>query len=60
MAKALLPGKSKSDRGEPLCFGYNLGTCKKVDRGKVCDNGLHACTKLNCTQDHPHMSVSCD
>ena len=52
MPKALLPGKARNSNNEPLCFGYNLGTCKKCAPGQKCDKGVHACTKLGCIDTH--------
>jgi len=44
---ARIPGlegmPTRTSRGKPLCFGYNLGTCQDAAPGKVCSKGLHVC-----------------
>ena len=41
---------AKDPQGKPICFGFNLGTCKlKITKGR-CPRGFHMCWR--CYQDH--------
>ena len=40
---------SRTPQGEPICFGYNLGTCKQ---GASCPR-KHVCAVPNCYKNHP-------
>ena len=55
MPKALQGMNAKNDKGENLCFGYNLGTCLKCQPGAKCDKGLHCCCKCF----GPHSQLDC-
>ena len=51
--KALSPGVGKLANGEPICFGFNLGTCSaSVAPGGRCPRGHHVCTKIGCQRAH--------
>ena len=43
--QALLPGKSITEDGDRICFGYNLGTCRDAKPGERCKRGFHVCSK---------------
>ena len=48
----------RSNKGENLCFSYNLGRCvEKVENGR-CRRGLHVCCAPKCGGNHP--AISCD
>ena len=54
--KALLPnGQATDANGEPLCFGYSLGTCPhaNVQAGQKCPKGWHKCCFKGCSANHP-------
>ena len=53
MPKGLIGMHAKTDKGEPLCFGFNLGTCIKCQPGSTCNKGLHVCCK--CFGLHPQL-----
>ena len=53
MPKELQGMHSKNEKGEPLCYGYNLNTCIKCAPGSKCDKGLHICAK--CLGVHSQM-----
>ena len=47
-----------TNRGEPICFSYNLNTCsEKVDKGR-CSRGIHVCCAPKCGGAHP--AIGCD
>jgi len=48
-----LEGKNlKTPAGEPLCFGFNLGTCNAVPPGQRCSKGWHLCSEPGCGKPH--------
>ncbi|CAJ1410947.1 unnamed protein product [Effrenium voratum] len=47
MPKGLMGGVAFDDSNRPICFGYNLGTCKN---GPDCPKGRHVCCKAGCFQ----------
>ena len=55
MPEALRGMKSKNVNGEPLCFGFNLGSCIKCAPGSRCDKGFHECAKCL----GPHSQMDC-
>ena len=45
--------RARTNAGDPICFGYNLGTCNlQVNRGR-CDRGFHVCAIPKCGKHHP-------
>ena len=50
--QALLPGKSITEDGNRICFGYKFGTCRDARPGERCKRGFHVCSKLNCKAEH--------
>ena len=53
MPKALQGMFAKNEKGESLCYGFNLGTCIKCQPGVACDKGLRCCCK--CFGPHPQL-----
>ena len=47
--QALKGMHSRTPQGNPICFGYNLGTCKQ---GSKCPR-QHVCAVPGCYKDHP-------
>eukprot|EP00435_Cladocopium_sp_Y103_P063680 s333_g25.t1 len=47
--QALKGMHSRTPQGEPICFGYNLGTCKQ---GSACPR-KHVCAVPGCYKSHP-------
>ena len=50
--------------GTPICFGFNLGTCREKVNGNSCRRGLHVCCKRGCAARTPggdpsHTSLDC-
>ena len=41
--------------GEPICFGYQDGSCNACQPGQRCPRGWHQCWKIACTQNHRGM-----
>lgn len=50
MPLRLRSGVPTNAEGRPICFGYNLGTCKSAGD---CPKGLHICCFPKCFQKHP-------
>ena len=50
---------SHTDQGEPICFGYNLGTCSAsaVPAGGKCPKGLHVCAIPGCFTANHHQGT---
>ena len=53
MPSGLRGGVPSNSDGKPICFGYNLGTCKS---DTDCPKGLHICCHPRCFQKHPFVS----
>ena len=53
MPAALRGGVPTNGDGKPICFGYNLGTCKSDND---CQKGLHICCHPKCFQKHPFIN----
>ena len=53
MPAGLRGGVPSNSDGKPICFGYNLGTCKSEGD---CTKGLHICCHPKCFQKHPFVS----
>ena len=53
MPAGLRGGVPANSDGKPICFGYNLGTCKSDGD---CTKGLHICCHPKCFQKHPFVS----
>ena len=48
-----IPGAvGRDQRGRPICFDYNLGTCPSAPAGGTCNKGRHICFKANCHKIH--------
>ena len=44
-----------TNQGDPICYGYNLGTCTlKVNKGR-CEKGFHVCALPKCGKHHPFI-----
>ena len=42
-----------TNSGDPICFGYSLGSCtNKVVKGR-CEKGFHVCAMPKCGKHHP-------
>ena len=52
MPPALKAGVPVNNEGKPICFGYNLNTCKSAGD---CTKGLHICCHPKCFQKHPFI-----
>lgn len=58
MPHGLVGCYSKTAKGEPICYGFNLGKCsEKVERGR-CRRGLHVCCAPKCGAHHP--AINCE
>ena len=53
MPAGLRGGVPTNGDGKPICFGYNLGTCKHEGD---CPKGLHICCHPKCFQKHPFVN----
>ena len=53
MPAALRGGVPTNGEGKPICFGYNLGTCKSDGD---CTKGLHICCHPKCFQKHAFVT----
>ena len=48
--------RATTNAGDPICYGFNLGTCtNKVTSGR-CDRGYHVCALPKCGKHHPFIS----
>jgi hypothetical protein len=55
LPKGLFGCVNKDERGEPLCYGFNLGTCSAVSPGMKCPKGWHKCMTPQCLSSaHGH------
>ena len=52
---ALRGCRSHTNKGNPICFGYGLGTCKNAVKNNACEKGLHICAWPNCGGVHPAL-----
>lgn len=57
MPKGLIGMCSVTPEGTPICYGWNLGTCKGTKAGEKCLRGLHVCCLPKCFQ--PHSLADC-
>lgn len=60
MPLALVEGgcRARTNGGDPICFGYNLGTCNHpVSKGR-CEKGFHVCAMPKCGKHHPYIQCS--
>lgn len=58
MPHVLLNGgcRATTNSGDPICYGFNLGTCSnKVNSGR-CDRGFHVCALPKCGKHHPFIN----
>ena len=53
MPKGLENMANVDDQGRPICFGFNLNTCKLVVQDGKCSKGRHCCCKPQCFGSHP-------
>ena len=53
---ALRGRRSHTNKGNPICFGYGLGTCKNAVKNNSCEKGLHILAKLR--RCSPGIAVS--
>ena len=53
MPAGLRGGVPTNPDGKPICFGYNLGTCRSDGD---CPKGLHICCHPKCFQKHTFIS----
>lgn len=53
MPSGLRGGVPTNQEGKPICFAYNLGTCKS---DHDCPKGLHICCHPKCFQKHPFIN----
>ena len=48
--------RATTNAGDPICYGFNLGTCtNKVNSGR-CDRGYHVCALPKCGKHHPFIN----
>ena len=58
MPLQLIGCKSHTQKGEPICYSFNLNNCTgKVERGR-CPKGLHICCAPGCGQVHAAVGCS--
>ena len=55
MPKELLGCRSSTNKGEAICFGYGLKTCKEIVKDGRCVRGLHVCAVPKCGGAHPAL-----
>ncbi|CAE7541257.1 unnamed protein product [Symbiodinium sp. CCMP2592] len=48
--------RSHTNRGDPICFAFNLGGCST--KGQKCEKGLHICAVPKCGA-HNHGAAQC-
>ena len=47
--------RATTNRGDPICFGYNLGTCSLPVSDGRCEKGFHVCALPKCGKHHPFV-----
>lgn len=51
-------GVASSDgEGNPVCFGFNLGSCTAAPPGGRCPKGRHVCALTTCGQSHAYVTT---
>ena len=57
MPSVLVEGgcRATTNRNDPICFGYNLGTCTNSVSNGRCDRGFHVCALPKCGKHHPYI-----
>ena len=60
MPLALVEGgcRARTNGGDPICFGYNLGTCNNPTNKGRCEKGFHVCAVPKCGKHHPYVQCS--
>ena len=48
-------GCASTQKGNRLCFGFNLKSCKLQVKQQKCDRGLHLCCVRGCFKPHPAL-----
>ena len=56
MPEGLIGGTSRNDKGESLCFDFNLDCCGTA--GDSCPKGKHQCCKPGCFKRHPFVKCT--
>ena len=47
-----------TNKGNPLCYDFQLGKCSNVVQSNRCQKGLHLCAIQGCHRDHPAKDCS--
>ena len=50
-----LGGVASTAKGNRICFGFNLRSCKLQVKQQKCDRGLHVCSVKGCHKQHPAL-----
>ena len=53
MPAELIGCRSHTNGGLPICYGFNLGTCKEEVQNGKCSRGMHVCAVPKCGKHHP-------
>ena len=48
-------GTPSDENEEPLCYGFNLGTCTAAPAGGRCEKGKHLCCFKGCLKPHSYL-----
>lgn len=47
--------RATTNKGDPICFGYNLGSCSLTVTNGRCEKGYHVCALPKCGKHHPYV-----
>ena len=53
MPAELIGCQSHTNGGLPICYRFNLGTCKEEVQNGKCSRGMHVCAVPKCGKHHP-------
>ena len=53
MPADLVGCRSHTNSGQPICYGFNLGTCQEAVKDGRCSKGFHICAVPKCGKHHP-------
>ena len=58
MPSELIGCRSHTNTGLPICYGFNLGTCKEEVQNGRCSRGMHVCAVPKCGKHHAAIKCS--
>ena len=47
--------RARTNKGDPICFGFNLGSCSLPVTNGPCEKGYRVCALPRCGKHHPYV-----